>query len=157
MITIRLKAADLPDAIRREIERMPKLHDIAARAAALKLVAYLVNQSDELGITYTGVYKRGFRAIKNGVVNLAPHAPIVEEGARPHPVSIEARARIAIWCQRKLGLTPDEAYQAAEAIAWKIQKFGQKGRYVMRDALPMAVDFFAEEIGRILTNRSIGR
>lgn len=155
---IRLSPSKLPDALRLEVLRMPKLHEIAARRAANKLIAYLVNQSDERGITYQGIYKAGFRLTPkgNGVTNIAPHAPIVEEGARPHPVSIEARGRIAIWCERKLGLDAESAKQAAEAIAWKIQKYGQKGRYVMRDALKVAREFYAEEFESLL-RRNAGR
>lgn len=48
----------------------------------------------------------------------------------------------------------DEAMAIAWAIAKNIEKYGQKGRYVMRDALPMAKKFYEEELTRLLAKRS---
>ena len=50
----------------------------------------------------------------------------------------------------------DEALKIAWAIAKKIEKYGQKGRYVMRDALPVAKQFFHEELIRAVAQARTG-
>jgi hypothetical protein len=147
---IKISAADLPKALRRKGEAIKGAIPKAARAASLRLKTYLANQSDKLGITYQGTYKNGFRATDRGVVNDAPHAGIVEEGARPHKVSKEGREAIKRWCMIKLGLDEANAESASWAIAKTIEQHGQEGRHVMRKALPMAKKFFREELQRIL-------
>lgn len=141
-----------------EESRLRRAVDLAAYAAALRLKAYLMNVTDELGITDRGIYKNSFRVVKgpNGplVENNSPHAPMVELGARPHKVSREGVEAIAAWVRRKLGVKDsDEALGIAYAISKKIEQHGMEGRYVMRDALPHAKRFFDEELFRLLTGQ----
>jgi hypothetical protein len=49
-----------------------------------------------------------------------------ENAGKPHPVSKEGRIQIAEWAQRKLGASEEDAKTIANAIAWKIQKYGQR-------------------------------
>lgn len=213
-MTITISPSQLPTALLGEMELMPKLMPIAVRRACNRLKAYLVNQSDALGITDRGIYKRSFVVSANSVTNVAPHGPIVEEGARPHKLSPEALENLAGWVRRKLRKTTyslkqkrndstgrfetgdelvtkqrryrrgkmvytkvevkdsrgrftgdqdvvgkkvgDEAMKIAWAIAKTIEKYGQKGRYVMRDALPMAKQFFHEELTRLIARERTG-
>jgi hypothetical protein len=149
-VVIRIPADALPKALRGEGERVREIIRKAAKAASLRLKTHLVRESDKKGITHTGVYKGGFRATDNSVVNDAPHAGIVELGARPHPVSKEGREAIKRWAMTKLGLSAEDAESAAWGIANKIRKEGQVGRYVMRDAVPMALEFYKKELTRLL-------
>jgi len=149
-VVIKLNAGELPDVLRKEGLRIRNAVKIAAKAAALKLKTYLVRKTDQLGITYQGVYKGGFRATENSVVNDAPHAGIVELGARPHKVSKEGREAIKRWAMIKLGLAEPEAESASWGIAKTIEMVGQEGYYVMRDAIPKAVEFYKEELTRII-------
>lgn len=149
-IEIKIKPEELAGTLRGEGERIRQAVKLAVRAAANKLKAYLVRQVDKLGITYQGVYKGGFRVTDNGVHNDAPHAGLVERGARPHKVSKEGREAIKKWAMIKLGLAEPEAEEASWGIAKTIEKVGQEGYYVMRDALPMATQFYKEELQRIL-------
>ena len=57
----------------------------------------------------------------------SPYRPELEYGSRPHfpPLS-----PIALWAQRKFGLSPEDAKKAAFAIARKIAKVGTKPRYI---------------------------
>lgn len=147
---IRIPADELPKALRGEGERIREIIRKAAKAAAMRLKTYLVRRTDALGITHSGIYKGSFRATDNSVVNDAPHAGIVELGARPHPVSKEGREAIKQWAMVKLGLSAQEAESAAWAIANKIKLYGQEGRYVMRDAVPMALEFYKKELTRLI-------
>lgn len=149
-VVIKIEPGDLSKMLRGEGERVREAIKLATKAAALKLKTYLVRQTDKLGITYQGVYKGGFRATDNSVVNDAPHAGIVEMGARPHKVSKEGREAIKRWAMIKLGLAEPEAEEASWGIAKTIEMVGQEGYHVMRDAVPMAVEFFKQELTRIL-------
>lgn len=102
--------------------------------------------------------------------NRAPHAGIVELGARPHPVSEEGIQAIARWAMRVLTFkTPpalkrrkneqgprqrarDRRFAAAlgiaRAIAWRIRHKGQKPTYYVRDSVPTAVRLMAAEVHR---------
>lgn len=150
MSEIVIEPAKLGEALANIAKEHRKALDSAAKAAALKLKAYLVQYTDELGITDTGVYKNSFVVTDNSVNNEAPHAGIVELGARPHAVSEEGRQAIKSWCMRKLGLDEKEAESASWAIANKIRMVGQTPRYVMRDSIPKAREFFNEEFSRIM-------
>jgi hypothetical protein len=147
---IRIPPEALAGALRGEGERVREIVKKAARSAAMKLKTYLVRETDKRGITYQGLYKNGFRATDNSVVNDAPHAGLVELGARPHAVSKEGRESIMRWAMIKLGLDPKEAESASWAIANKIRKEGQEGRFIMRDAVPKAVEFYKQELERLL-------
>lgn len=149
-IVIKIAPDELANALRKEGERIRQIIKRAAKAAALRLKTYLVRQTDKLGITYQGIYKGGFRATENSVLNDAPHAGLVELGARPHKVSKEGREAIKKWAMVKLGLAEPEAENASWAIAKTIEKVGQEGYYVMRDAVPMAVEFYKQELTRLL-------
>ncbi len=162
----------------------------AARAAAQKLKAYLVDEVDSLGITYQGIYRNSFVVKGNSVSNTAPHAGIIELGARPHAVSEEGFQAIKEWVRVKLlGRPPeswtglkkaakdriagktnnigglnallgvktedDEAEGIARAIVAKIRREGQKPRYVMRNALPKASEYFKQEFERVIAESSI--
>jgi hypothetical protein len=151
-IVIKLNAAELPDVLRKEGLRIRGAVKTAAKAAALKLKTYLVRETDRRGITFQGIYKGGFRATENSVVNDAPHAGIVELGARPHKVSKAGREAIKRWAMIKLGLDEKDAESASWGIAKTIEMVGQEGYYVMRDAAPKAVEFYKQELTRNLQN-----
>lgn len=129
----------------------------ASLAAARRMVPYLANQADSRKITDRGIYKAGFKARRrpNGAenVNDAPHAGIIELGARPHKVSAAGIKAIARWAVRKLGLKREEAQSAAWGIAKKLEAEGQEPQYVVRDSLPQARAYFDQEFKRFMSNR----
>lgn len=146
----------------------------AARAAAHRLKAHLVAETSRLGVVDMGIYKNSFVVRDKTVTNEAPHAGIIELGARPHKVSLQGVIAIAEWVVRKLRLRKErttaqrsrskdptkthsmrrlkwpEAMKIAWAIAKKIEREGQKPRHIMRDALPQARAFFHHELTRRL-------
>lgn len=156
MSSIKINPRELAVVLRKEDARLRKAVSQAANAAARKLKTYMVRETDRKGITDRGIYKSSFVVNKNVVSNEAPHAGIVEMGTRPHFVGKEGREALALWCMRKLGLTYADAQSASWAIAHKIAEVGTEGRYVFRDALPKAVEFFQQELARII-KRNIGR
>lgn len=160
--TITITPGQVPGIYRRETAKFRAAIEKAARSAARRLKVHLVARTNELGITDQGTYRAGFKVDDKTVYNDAPHAGIVELGARPHPVSREGIEAIAAWVRRKLRIPPateggrrrkytqDQAMSIAYAIANKIREVGQAPRYVMRDALPMAGVFYGEELRRFL-------
>ena len=111
------------------------------------------------------------------VLNSAPHAGIIERGARPHAVSDQgilaieewvrrhfkgqartvARERVRTWDRLKMGRPPkvgaatDQAiHEIAMAIVWKIRHHGQKATWIVRDSLDKAVHWLRLEVERQL-------
>ena len=158
-MVVRLRPDQLPGALRGEGARIRRAIPKAARAAAMRLKSRLVQRTDELGITDTGILKNSWRVGAGGesgaaatVYSDAPYAGVVELGARPHAVSLDGRQSIARWAMRKLGLDEKEAERAAFAIAKKLELVGQKPRYLVRDCLPDAKRYFAEELVRVMSS-----
>lgn len=154
MAEIRISARQLPAALRREAKRMPDAVRRGMVRAANRGVMHLVAQTDEKGLTYQGQYKAGFHAERTAdgarIYNDAPHAGIIELGARPHPVSEEGIAHIAEWARIKLGMQEEEAMALARGLAWKLRAKGQEGKFVFRDAQDKLVEILREEVERIL-------
>lgn len=166
---IKMRPEKLPRALRGEAARTRQAIKIGAHAAAQRFKARLVARTDELGITDRGILKNSWRASAGGgrdtagrfmaangvlaqVYSDAPHAGVVELGARPHAVSAEGLEAIKQWAMRKLGLDEKQAEAAAHGIAKKLALVGQKPRYLVRDVLPDARRYLAEEISRVMTS-----
>ncbi len=139
------QAADLP---RKVAGQVFAAGEKARHRTAQRYVVHLRRLADALGITYQGTYKRGFVARGPVVENDAPHAGVIEDGARPHPVSMEGQQAIKEWAMRKLGLPENEARSVAFLVARKIKEKGQEAKHVMRDSLPAAVAFLGRELER---------
>lgn len=155
MSSIAIKPDDVAKMMEAENKKALWMLDDACRAAALRMVTFLANLVDDLGITYLGTYKLSLHVeLVEGLWTVladAPHAGIVELGARPHPVSEEGRLAIKTWAERKLGLTEDQAEEASWAICKKIENEGVDGHFLMRDSQPQAKQFLREELARILS------
>lgn len=185
MSTIVIKMSELPSAYQGEMGKLRRAMQKGARAAAMKLKAYLVDQVDERGITYMGTLKNSFEVHGNSVTNVAPHFAFIELGTRPHKVSMEGVEAIERWVRVKLLHQPDETWADKKAkaegtdinalssllgvpsvgdeikkITWaivkKIEREGTKPHYLMRDALPKAAEYFKQEFERILAEESHG-
>lgn len=114
------------------------------------------------------------------LVNEAPHAGIVERGARPHKVSQEGIEAIAQWVWRNRNVFArstgafsgrasgpvqpgtggrramqrradmGEATAIAYAIAWKIRRKGQKPTWFVRDSMPRISSMTRREVAHEL-------
>lgn len=123
--------------------------------------AWKVEPGDKALLLGKGMIARAVRFVMGMTLaelrNTAPHAGIVELGARPHPVSPEGILAIADWAYRNLDLgtvmgpvkrgaggrrkmerdaKEAAAMAVAQAIAWKIRKYGQEPTYFVKGCLP---------------------
>src|SRR5262245_53500565 len=182
MTTVSIKPTLLKSALIGERARAQRALKPAALAAARRFTRHLVQLTDSMGKTDLGTFKNAWRyeATDKGATtfNDAPYAGVIELGARPHPVSREGVELITQWVMRKMRIgyegrdergryvkgrknTPKNEREAkAKAIAWaivqKIKTQGQAPTYMVRDALPQARKFFAEEFARIMSTNQVG-
>lgn len=82
----------------------------------------------------------------------------VEIGTKPHFPPI---APIALWAQKKLGVTPEEAPRAGYLIARKISRVGTQGQHMFRDGFAavrsQVVDAYARARDRIVARMAGGK
>lgn len=153
MTTVRLSPEQLPTALRAEASRQKTALHAGMVAAAKRYEAHLVRLTKDAGKVDQGEFMASWKTStvpQVSVYNDAPHAAIIEYGARPHPVSQAGREAIARWFVRKLGLTVQEADQATEGLVWKLRRYGQKGTFLVATSLDEAVKFLAAEVQRRL-------
>lgn len=133
-MTIRMTPEEFEKDLKKRLKTLPKLADRAIQRGGLRGRAVVVRRTpvDTGQMKNAWTYNRSFKRLQND----APHAGIIEGGARPHKVNAAGREAITLWAMRQLGVEREQA----EAIAWgvirKLEKYGQKGRYITRDALP---------------------
>lgn len=162
-----------------ELEKHLKSRDRMTRRAVARGVksaaqagrTYMVQVTNTRGKVYTGQFKASWRVQKNSaaigtkaraaravagveLVNSAPHAGIVELGARPHSVNREGIENLTLWARRVLGLSPEEARSAAFAIAAKFRREGQKPTFMVRDSLPKLRVILGKEVDREIIKAS---
>lgn len=104
--------------------------------------------------------------------NDAPHAGIVEGGARPHPVSNEGIAAIHAWVWRNrkdFGFTTrsgraqgGKGVKAATlgiayAIANKIKREGQEPTFFVKDSMPVLQKIAAREVAMAIAKLAARR
>ncbi len=176
---IHLTPAELPKVLASHEKKMPEAIRAGIRLAAERGRTLLVRASP----VDLGQFKTAWR-VREGIhgpeiVNDAPHAGIIELGARPHAVSREGMIAIAAWAKRKIlqsGRMSRKAYLAsgkklsskamkttgkkgqhwadveAMSIAWaiagKLKKYGQKGKFIVRDNMPKLSKYLAAEVAR---------
>jgi len=99
------------------------------------------------------------------LTNDAPHAGIIESGARPHPVSNEGIAALHAWVWRHRAsfnlvtasgrpasgkAAKKAALGIAYAIAAKIQREGQKPTYFVKKSMPQMHNIAIQEVAKAL-------
>ena len=131
-MAIRISEKDLAKDLRRRFRASRRGVDKALRKATQRGRSLLARRTP----VDTGHMKNAWRATKTGIINDAPHAGIIETGARRHKVNRAGIEALAGWAQRVLGVDEKEARGVAFAIASKLAKRGQKGKFIVRDALP---------------------
>jgi len=127
----------------------------AGKKAALSAAMRGANTLARKGPKDRGELARSWKAkaTSNGAIlgSDAPHAAIVEFGAKPHPVSAMGRASLAGWVKRRNpGISDDEAIARGHAIANKIEKEGQEATHFVRDSIERLEAQFSEEFHREL-------
>ena len=106
------------------------------RSAAQRGVADVVASINAVGATDTGELARSVSAHNTmdgaRIVVDAPHADVVERGARPFSPPI---APLQAWAMRKLGVTQARAREIAFAVQAKIRRQGIAPRFYFRSAM----------------------
>jgi hypothetical protein len=174
MTTIALTPAQLTARLKQDAERYPAVVRLGLKRGAHRGRALLAHESP----TDTGQLKNAWKVTENplpgaggapSIRNDAPHAGIIERGARPHPVSREGVEAIKAWVRRVLGAqiktkmrggsprgrVSRDAFEAqVESVTWaivtKLGKEGQKGKFIVEQNLETLARFAREEVERVL-------
>lgn len=156
-MSIKLKPEELAPDLRRRFEKTPRLVARAMKAGANRSKRLLVRRTP----TDKGQMRNSWRVIGDArttgvltadqlpqLINDAPHAGIIEKGARPHKVNAAGREALVAWAMRQLGVSEEEAQAVMMAVVMKLRKHGQKGRFIVQNSMNEIRRDMAEEIVR---------
>ena len=102
-----------------------------------------------------GQMRNAWRVDKDlGIINDAPHAGVIEGGARPHKVNAAGRRALEQWAMRQLGVDEKTAKAVAQGTINKLAKQGQKGHFIVRDNMPRLQRMVAQEVERKLKSQA---
>jgi len=145
-VSIKVDIRDLHKYLARDIKKATKAIEEGQAAAAQRGRTVLVRKTP----VDTGQMKGAWKAGKDYIHNDAPHAGIVEKGARPHKVSRAGIESLTEWARRQLGLPDDQAKSVAWAVAKKLEKEGQKGTFFVEELTPKIAKMLQQEVERRL-------
>lgn len=156
MPTFTITPRQLSAELRNQARELPKVVRRGLYGAARRGQAHMVGKTP----TDQGQLRNSWRATNRGeggrftvgatLRNEAPHAGIVELGARPHRVSADGMAALIAWAMRKLGANEAEAKRIAAAIAWKLRSRGQEPTFFVRNELRALGAFVGPEVDRLM-------
>lgn len=149
MSTKVIKLEDFPKVLEEFAHLAVKEQRAAITSGIAKSIPMLVNKSP----VDTGLYAQSWdftSSEKLAVLgNYAPHAPIIEFGARPFTPPLKP---LLEWAKRVLKSASqppnyDENVQGlARYTQKKIQQYGMKPRHILTDALPQILENIKEEL-----------
>jgi hypothetical protein len=157
-IRLTMPLADLGQWLEKLGEDMPRVSRLGFIAAGMRILPLLHDRTRTAvpastgggdGAFNTGMYLRAWKSVPvpDGlrIYNASRYAGVIEFGRKPGSLR-PPLAPLALWAQRKLGLTKVEAKSAAWGIAMSIKKRGLKPRRVMTGALPRMRKLVKEEM-----------
>lgn len=149
------RKVDLKD-FAKELGRFNEKHIVEVRNATARGVAASIPDLVKASPVDTGLYAQSWQmdVTETAVIlgNTAPHAPIIEHGARPFTPPIQPLLQ---WAKRVLkdGSQPPEYSDAVWALAKytqkKIQEEGMKPRHILENAIPGIIERIREEYRKI--------
>lgn len=150
---MRVIKINIDELWRRQIELADGFAAAARRglmSGAKRALPMLQKKTAEVGAFNTGMAQKGWIAEERppdavAITNRQTYAGVIEFGRRPGSRVPPIKA-IAKWAQRKLGLTEEEAKQAAYPIAKSIARKGIEGRPIVGPLVPAIAKMIAEEI-----------
>lgn len=154
MPSVKVDAKNLGNVLKKHFADKQELLKKASLAVAYQGQAYAVTLTNQEGLVYLGVYKRGWmvrpRPGKGAELrNDTPYGPVIEYGRRPNrpgpPID-----PIREWVRIKLGLSGDELERAAWAIRNAIHRRGTRPKFVMRRTYERMKLWFRAEAERRL-------
>jgi len=126
------------------------------RSAVANGIARSIPKLVESSPVDTGLYASSWDFTigeKNAILgNFAPHAAIIENGARPFTPPIKP---LLDWAKRVLkdpGQPPKyspDVWSLARGVQRKIQREGMKPRSILEKAIPMVIDNIRSELKRL--------
>lgn len=146
-MSIKISPKELAGKLKAHNEEAKKALRRGANSAAHRAVLLLKEKSPVDQGQYRNAWqvKRGADGMPS-IGNDAPHAGIIERGARPHPVSEEGIEALTAWAMRRLGLDEKEARGVAFAIAKKLRERGQEPKWIVRNAMNEIVKITRQEV-----------
>lgn len=152
MATIEIPLNKLGEAIGAEPERQMKEIRKATRMGLLRSIPDLVKKSP----FDTGHYASSWQFLENEksmiIGNFAPHAAIIEYGARPFTPPITP---LLEWAKRVLGdgSQPPDYSPRVRSLAYatreKIRLHGMKPRKILEQSIPMILDNIRKEFKKL--------
>jgi hypothetical protein len=147
MTTIHVTPRQLAGLLKQQQKDFPRAVTAGLRAGARRGLAHLPGKTP----TDMGQLRNSWKMAGDRVPRLfndAPHAGIVEQGARPHRVSAEGMEALQQWAMRKLGVDEVEAKRIAQAIAWRLRTRGQAPTFFVRAEIPELLRLAEAELDR---------
>ncbi len=152
MTTVIVGLKDFAKELEDFTESTLKKQQFAVGSGLLKSLPTLVRNSP----IDTGLYAQSWDFTideKSAILgNFAPHAPIIESGARPFTPPIGPLLR---WAKRVLqdpSQPPDfssDVWRLAKGTQKKIAEKGMKPRHILENALPEIIDNIRRELDRV--------
>ncbi len=149
------RTVDLKDASK-EIGKYYENHNDIARAMVISGIAKSLPEIIANSPVDTGLYAQSWDMIETEssvfLGNYAPHAAIIERGARPFTPPL---GPLLAWAKRILQDTsqPPDYSQEVWALAIytrnKIQKYGMEPKHIMEKSIPMILENIREELQRV--------
>lgn len=140
----------------KEIRTLPKIITDKQKFAVLSGIFNSVNTLVMNSPVDTGQYASSWdvEILKDKIIlgNFAPHAPVIELGARPFTPPL---GPLLAWAKRVLGSgsqPPEydkEVWGLALGVQRKIAREGIKPRHVLRESLPSVIDNILMELNKI--------
>lgn len=138
-----VRLQDFGKELEAESDRQIEALRIATLKGVVEAIPYLVAQSP----VDTGLYAQSWNfSEEEGKVilgNYAPHAAVIEYGARPFTPPLDP---LLAWAKRVLNdgsQPPDYSPQVqslARAVQWKIKHYGMKPKNIMTNAIPEIIE-----------------
>lgn len=130
MTVVNIKPSQLGPALLREAKRGHMVVMQGALGAARRYASLIADVLDSEGITYQGMMKNRLKVRRTAtgavVTDDAPHAGIIELGARPHPVSREGVEAIARWVKTKLHAVSGPVRQRVHGPTGRVENIGPR-------------------------------
>lgn len=154
---IKIRPQDLPRGIMQRTDAVKKAILTGTVNGAMRGRAILVRETPVDQGQLRASWKVRQRILGNIIAELfndAPHAGIVEAGARPHPVNRAGIFALTRWAWRNRGLfglrSLEEAQGVAFAVAKKIALRGQVGKFFVRKQMHRIETAMRREVERSL-------
>lgn len=153
-MSIKVTPEEFAKDLRARLEKLSKQGYQAAKREASANARRLLARRTPVD---TGQLKNSWHVNKEGVRNDAPHAGVIEKGARPHKVNRQGIESLTAWAMRQLGVGPEQAKAVAWGIAKRLEARGQEGTYFVENSIPDIARALKKAVERQIRKQAKGR